>query len=174
MKRFCNLFTCGLFLVLCAGAALAQTVQSDYDRSANLAKFKTFAFIEQTRGAEEPLAASPINDRRIHDALASQLTANGFSESNQPDFRIAYSVSTRKALDIQDNRYGIWRRMGSVNVNQITEGTLVVAFFDATTKQEVWRGYAQGTLNPRDFDKAVNKAVTKLVQKFKKNQMGQK
>jgi len=59
-----------------------------------------------------------------------------------------------------------------VNVSQVTEGTLIVIFADATTRQEVWRGYASGTINPKDLDKDVNKAVTKLVQKFKKNQMG--
>jgi predicted DNA-binding transcriptional regulator len=45
---------------------------------------------------------------------------------------------------------------------------------DAAGKQEVWRGYASGTINPKDLDKDVNKAVTKLVEKFKKNQAGQK
>jgi uncharacterized protein DUF4136 len=174
MKSIRNLFTCGVFLVLCAGAAFAQNVQTDYDRNFNLGKLRTYGFIEQTRRPGDPLAASPINDRRIHDALNSQLGANGLSSSNQPDFWIAYSVTTRKGLDIQDNRFGIWQRMGSVNVNQTTEGTLVVAFFDAATNQEVWRGYAAGTLNPKNFDKDVNKACAKLIQKFKKNQLGQK
>jgi hypothetical protein len=64
--------------------------------------------------------------------------------------------------------------MGSVNVNQVTEGTLVVVFVDAATRQEVWRGFASGTINPKDLDRDVNKAVTKLIQKFKKNQTGRK
>jgi|SRR6185503_7175090 hypothetical protein len=172
MKNFSKLIVSSFFLLLCAGGALAQTVQTDYDRSFNLAKFKTFGFYQQERRPSDPLAASPINDRRIHNALETQLAANGLSPSAQPDFLIAYFVTTKQALDIQDNRFGLLQRMGSVNVSQVTEGTLIVIFADATTRQEVWRGYASGTINPKDLDKDVNKAVTKLVQKFKKNQMG--
>ena len=172
MKTFRNLFSCGLFLVLCAGGVLAQTVQTDYDRNFNLAKFKTFVFYQHERRADDPLAASPINDRRIHDALDTQLRSNGFAPSEQPDFLIAYFVTTKRGLDIQDNRFGLFQRLGSVNVNQVTEGTIVVVFVDRATKQEVWRGYASGTIRPKDLDKDVTKAATKLIQKFKKNQMG--
>jgi hypothetical protein len=172
MKTFRNLFSCGLLLVLCAGGALAQTVQTDYDRSFNLAGFKTFGFYQQERRPDDPLAASPINDRRIHDALDTQLRSNGLTPGEQPDFLIAYFVTTKKGLDIQDNRFGLFQRMGSVNVNQVTEGTIVVVFVDSATKQEVWRGYASGTIRPKDLDKDVNKAATKLIQKFKRNQTG--
>ncbi len=120
------------------------------------------------------MAASPINDRRIHDALDTQLKANSLAPNEQPDFWIAYFVTTRMGLDIQDNRFGLLQRRGSINVGQVTEGTLVVIFVDNTTKQEVWRGYASGPITPKDLDKDVNKAVTKLLQKFKKSQAGQK
>jgi predicted DNA-binding transcriptional regulator len=172
MKNFRNLIVSSAFLLLCAAGAMAQTVQTDYDHNFNLARFKTFAFYQQERRPGDPLAASPINDRRIHDALATQLTANGLSAGDQPDFLIAYFVSTKQGLDIQDNRFELLQRRGSVNVSQVTEGTLIVIFADAGTRQEVWRGYASGTINPKDLDKDVNKAVTKLIEKFKKNQMG--
>jgi Domain of unknown function (DUF4136) len=61
----------------------------------------------------------------------------------QPDFLIAYFVTTRQGLDIQDNRLGIgpWERSGNITVNQVTEGALVVVFVDRAMRQEVWRGY---------------------------------
>lgn len=174
MKSFRTFFSCGLLVLCCAAGALAQTVQSDYDHNFNLAKLRTYGFYEQERGPRDPLAASPINDRRIHDALDAQLRLNGFSLSTPPDFWIAYFVTTRAGLDIQDNRYGILQRRGSISVEQVTEGTLVVIFVDSATKQEVWRGFAAGTIKPKDLDKDVNKAVTKLIEKFKKNQAGKK
>ena len=172
MKTFRILLSSSLLLLCCAAGVLAQNIQTDYDHNFNLAKWRTFAFYEQTRKPGEALAASPINDRRIHDALNMQLQANGFSSSVQPDFMIAYFVTTKKGLDIQDNRFGLFQRMGSVNVNQVTEGTIVVVFVDRASKQEVWRGYASGTINPKNLDKDVNKAVTKLVQQVKKDQVG--
>ena len=175
MKTVRTLITSSLLLLVCAVGALAQTVQTDYDHNFNLSKLKTYAFAKQVRRQGDPLAASPINDRRIHDALDSQLRANGMADSSQPDFVISYFVTTKKNLDIQDNRLGFFQRMGgSINVNQITEGTIVVVFVDSVSNQEVWRGYVSGTINPKDLDKDVNKGITKLVQKFKKNQEGKK
>jgi len=172
MKVFRNLFSCSLLLLCCGVAAMAQSVQTDYDRSFTLGKLRTYAFINEERGPRDPLAGSPINDRRIHDALNSQLQTNGYSESAKPDFQIGYFVSTKTGLDIRDNRYGWLQRRGTIDVDQVTEGTLVVVFIDAATQQEVWRGYATGTINPKNLNEDVTRAVTKLVQKFKKNQAG--
>jgi hypothetical protein len=172
MKLFLNLIACGVLLLLSGPAAMSQSIQTDYDHTFPLAKLRTFNFIQQERGPKDPLAASPINDRRIHDALNSQLTQNGFTESSQADFLIGYVVTTKQALDIQDNRYGWLQRRGTIDVEQLTSGTLIVVFVDARTNQEVWRGYATGTINPKNLNNDVNKAVTKLVQKFKKNQAG--
>ena len=172
MRVLRNLMGCSVLMLLCTTAGLAQPVQTDYDRTFNLSRLLTYSFVEQQRGPRDPLAASPINDRRIHDTLNSQLQANGFSQSAQPDFLISYFVSTRTGLDIQDNRYGWFQRRGSIEVDQVTEGTLVVVFVDSATRQEVWRGYASGTINPKHLNEDVTKAVTKLIQKFKKNQAG--
>jgi hypothetical protein len=176
MKTVRLLFSCGILLALSSIAAMAQSVRTDYDRSFNLARLKTYDFYKQKRTPGDPLAASPLNDRRIHNALDTQLKARGFanSTSGQPDFLIAYFVTTQKGLDIQDNRFGILQRRGSINVNQVTEGQLVVVFIDSSTQQEVWRGFASGTIDPKHLDENVNKGVAKLVEKFLKDQAGKK
>jgi hypothetical protein len=170
------LFHSGLLLMLISMAAMAQSVQTDYDRSFSLAGLKTYGFYEQARLPGDPLAESPLNDRRIHTALDSQLRAQGFSPSEQPDFLIAYYVTTKQGLDIQDNRFGIgpWERWGNIDVKQVTQGTLVVAFVDPATRQEVWRGMASATIKEKNLHKDVNKSITKLVQQFVKDQTGKK
>ena len=176
MKTLRVLFSSGLLLLVSSIATMAQSIQTDYDHSFNLARLKSYGFYQQERKPGDPLAASPMNDRRIHNALDSQLRAHGFgtNASGQPDFLIAYFVTTRKGLDIRDNRFGLLQRMGSVNVNQVTEGSIVVVFIDTGTKQEVWRGYVSGTIDPKDLDKDVNKGVAKLVVKFVKDQAAKK
>jgi predicted DNA-binding transcriptional regulator len=176
MKTLRILFSSSLLLMMCAIAATAQSVQTDYDHSFNLARLRTYDFYQQERKPGDPLAASPLNDRRIHNALDSQLKAHSFanSMSEQPDFLIAYFVTTHKGLDIRDNRFGLLQRMGSINVNQVTEGTIVVVFVDRSTQQEVWRGFMTGTIDPKHLDRDVNKGVTKLVEKFLKDQAGKK
>ena len=176
MKTRITFFCCWFLIIICAIAAASQTVQTDYDRSFNLAKLKTYDFYKQERKPGDPLAASPIDDRRIYDALDGQLKAHGFanSASGQADFHIAYFVTTQKGLDIQDNRFGLLQRRGSINVDPVTEGTIVVVFVDGASGREVWRGFVSGTINPKDLDKDVNKGVARLVEKFVKNQAGKK
>lgn len=175
MRTVRTLITSSLFVLICTASALAQSVQTDYHRNFDLSNLKTYAFTQKQRRANDPLASSPINDRRIHDALDSQLRANGLGETGQPDFLISYHVTTRKNLEIQDNRLGPFQRLGgSINVNQITEETIIVTFVETATNREVWRGYVSGAINPKDLDKDVNKGIAKLVQRFKKDQGGKK
>jgi hypothetical protein len=175
MKTLRILSSFGLLLTMSI-AAVGQSVQTDYDRRSNLARLKTYDFYQQERKPGDPLAASPINDRRIHDALDSQLKANGFAGSGngKPDFMVGYFVTTRSGLDIQDNRFGLLQRTGSINVNQVTEGTIVVILVDSATHQEVWRGYVSGTINAKNLEKDVNKGIAKLVQSLVKDQAGKK
>ena len=175
MKTTFVSLTCGLLLTAFVTTAMASSVQTDYDHSFNLAGLRTYAFQPQARKAGDPLATSPINDRRIHDALDSQLKAQGFNDdSDAADFLISYFVTTRQGLDVQDNRTGIWFRSGGLNVSQFTEGTLVVIFQDRATGKEVWRGYLAGEITPKNLEKDVNKGVAKLVKKFVANQAGKK
>src|ERR1051325_11073723 len=142
MRVVRNLIGCSVLLLMGFSAAMAQSVQSDYDHTFPLAKLRTFSFIQQQRGEKDPLAVSPINDRRIHGGFNTEVGTNGFTESAQPDFLVDYIVSTKRGLDIQDNRYGWFQLRGTIDVEQVTEGTLIVVFLDARTQQEVWRGYA--------------------------------
>ena len=176
MKTLRVVIACGCLIMSSSIAAWAQSVQTDYDRSYNLAKLRTYSFAEQTRPPGDPLAASPLNDRRIHSALDSQLQAKGFRPSEQPDFLIAYLVATRMGLDIEDNRISgpPWDRWGNIKVNQVTEGTLMVMFLEPATRQEIWVALVSGEINPKNLDRDVNKSIAKMVARFVKDQAAKK
>lgn len=158
-------------LTSAAGGARAQSVQTDYDRAFDFSKLKSFAFARQERGPGDPLAANPLNDRRIRTALDSQLVGHGYSrDSSGPDFLVAYHAATRARTSLEGWGYGPGRwRGGRVDVNQYTEGTLIVDMVDAASKQLVWRGTATGTIQLKDVDKKIREAVKKLTEKFVKD-----
>jgi hypothetical protein len=164
----------GLVLALALSPAriAAQSIQTDYDRSYDFSKLKTYDFVAQARGPNDPLAANPLNDRRVRAALDSQLVAQGYTRdsSGKADFLVACHAVTRRRLNIQDWGYGPGR-WGSrrIDVNDYTEGTLVVDAVDAKGKELVWRGSATGTVEPKKADEKIKKAVAKLMKQFAKD-----
>lgn len=163
-----------LGLILCAltVSSYAQSVQSDFDKSFDFSKLKTFDFAIQTRNFSDPLAKDQLNDGRIRNALKSKLTVGGFRlENANPDFAVAYYVTTKNALNVQDYSYGPPRWFGrrDIRVDQYTEGTLTVDLIDLATKQLVWRGRASGTVELKNIDKKINQSVQKLVERFLKD-----
>ena len=158
-------------LAALAGGAQAQSVQTDYDRGFDFSTLKSFAFARQERGPGDPLAANPLNDRRIRTAIDSQLVVHGYTrDSSGPDFLVAYHAATRARTSLQSWGYGPGRwRGGRVDVSQYTEGTLIVDMVDATSTQLVWRGTATGTIQLKDVDKKIREAVKTLTEKFVKD-----
>src|ERR1044072_557433 len=133
MKTISVMIMLAMVLGLLAVSAAAQSVQSDFDRSFRFSELKSFRFAVQKRGATDPLAGDTLNDGRIRNGLESQLTANGFKvESEKADFVIAYYVTSKNKVNVQDFGYGLPRFGGrDIRVNQYSEGTLMVDFIDA-------------------------------------------
>ena len=155
---------------LAAISANAQSVQSDYNRSFRFSELKTFGFAVQQRSATDPLAGDSLNDGRIRTAMESQLSANGYRmESGSPDFVIAYHVTTKNKLNVQDYGPPRWFGRRDIRVDQYSEGTLLVDFIDTKTNQVIWRGRASGTLEMKGVDKKISKSAEKLVKQFVKD-----
>ena len=160
-------------LIMFAASSQAQSVQSDFDRSFNFAQLKTFNFAVQRRLPDDPLAGDSLNIGRIRSVLESKLMSSGFRVEGaaRPDFAVAYYVTTRDKLDVQDYSIGPGRWFGrrDIRVGQYTEGTLIVDFIDTTTRQLVWRGHASGAIELKKLDEKITKAVEKLVNQFLKD-----
>ena len=160
-----------LFLCACAATATAQSVQSDFDKSYDFSKLKTFDFAPQP--FDGALAQDSLNNGRIRHALESKLMASGFGmeEMDRPDFVVVYYVSSRNKFSVQDYGYGPPRWFGrrDVRVDEYTEGTLTVDLIDAKTRRLVWRGRASGTVELKGNDRKIDKAVDRLVKQLLKD-----
>jgi hypothetical protein len=152
---------------------LAQHVTTDYDRSANFASFKTYAWI---RGSEVP---DQLNHKRIVQSIDAQLMQKGMrmvEKSANPDVLVAYHVSFDRDLQINgfSSGWGAYRwggnRTGTARAEEITVGTLVVDMIDAHSKTIVWRGTASKDVdegaNAARRDKNARKAMEKLFKNY--------
>jgi len=149
-------------LMLSATAVLAQTITRDYDRTANFATFKTYAWTRGTNVDDE------LNHRRIVSAIENQLLAKGLRPADanrKPDVLVAYHAAVGKDLQVvgQGFRFGPG---ASARVESILIGSLVVDIVDANTRAIVWRATASKDLDPGAGPEKRDKNISRTAEKM--------
>jgi hypothetical protein len=162
-------------VVLLGTITFAQSINYDFDKTANFAGFKTYAWV--------PGAAVPdqFSNERILAAINSQLALKQLKQverSGNPDLLVAYHAAFEKDVQITGfaSGWGGFRfpaggtMSGSARANDIVTGTLIVDLVDARTRTIVWRGMATKDINPgakpQQRDKNINRAAEKLFKNY--------
>lgn len=156
-------------IVLAAACAVvplwAQQVTADWDKAANFAAFKTYAWTEGT----VPQGANPLMVQRIQSAIEAELSAIGIQKvERDPDLLVAFHGATKENVSLQQWGYAPRFGGGQIDVQKVLVGTLIVDIVDARAKQLVFRGTASDTIsdNPQKNEKKIHKAVEKVFQKY--------
>jgi hypothetical protein len=165
MKTVSIVLVLGLLLV--AGNAFGQKVTTDSVPGTDWTKYHTYAWGEGTP-AQDPLVA-----QKIVAGIDAQLAAKGLKKvESDPDLVVIYHTATDQQKSVSWQNYGGWGRFGgmggSAQVDTVIVGQLKVDIADYKAKQFLWRGTATGTVsdNPEKNTKTINKALTKMFQKF--------
>ena len=162
--------------IVCTLAALAAcstsppvTVNTDYDHTATFGKYHTYAIDTASIGL------SPTGAAALQSALQSSLAARGLKEGGRnADLYIVPRVFTRQQLNVMPgggysvypSMYGHYGRGWSMNaqVQQYTEGSLVIDFVDSKTHKIVFRGLGQAAVGSTERNAAaIQEAVNKIV-----------
>jgi len=172
MKFFRTLF---FFALMLSGmAAFGMNVKTDYDRSFEFRKLRTFSFEEQNRPAGR---ISSLEDKRIRDAIRSDLEARGFryQPDGPADFMVAYYAREREKAEVEPLGYTMplrwrWGWGPRVWARYYTEGSLVVDLIDPGNNQLFWRGRVTDTVKGLEqSEKQIDKGTDQLVKRFVKD-----
>jgi len=154
-------------ICLFSAVAFGQSVNTDYDHSANFSNYRTYAW-----GA----SPHPINDslwnQRIIETIDGALAGKGLQKVNldqNPDLIVVYNAGVKENVSYQGYAMGgWWNRTASIQQVVEKEGTLVVDFADPHTKMIVWRGVAGDTLSNKSNKniQKLQKMVAKMFQKY--------
>jgi hypothetical protein len=151
----------------------------DYDRQVDFTKFETFAWMPSDNTAQNAQQAQLQNDlftQRLRQAVNGSLETMGYSiDTENPDFVIVYHTGVQDKVNVTNWGYtygpywGPWGQ--SVDVNQYTEGTLILDFISWETKNLVWRGTAQKVLEsaprePAEQERRIQEVVDALLENF--------
>jgi hypothetical protein len=154
-----------LILVFVVSLSSCNTIKvvTDYDTAINFDKYKTFAFYKT---GIDKADISSLDKKRILRAIESELLAQGFTKSENPDMLVSIFTKSRRKVNVnQNNNFGygfgwgwnpwMWNGMNNnnINVNEYTEGTLFVDFIDKEKKELVWQGIGTGALKIQNREK---------------------
>ena len=167
---FCLTSLAILCILAACNTAPPVTVKTDYDHAATFGKYHSYALDTASIGL------SPTGNEALQSSLRSSLTGRGLKESGKnSDLYIVPTVFTQEKLNVMPgggytfypSAYGRYR-MGTVALNtevqQYTEGTLVIDFVDRRTHRIVYRGLGQAAVGSTERNAAaIRAAVNKIV-----------
>ncbi|MGH8093230.1 MAG: DUF4136 domain-containing protein [Chthoniobacterales bacterium] len=173
-------FVFAAVLICLLSACETVTVSTDYDRAANFGKYKTYALTPPGRGQ----TMSPTAEAALSDAVRAELNSRGLTEAPaaKADLDIVRQVFVQHKTSVQQythwgygyhggwpygyGSYGMWRGAPAsyLDVQQYSEGTLVLDFVDAHTKKLVFRGVGKAVVGgPESNAGKIREAVSKIV-----------
>jgi len=129
-----------------AGSATAQTfklpkAEVDYDHAVDFAAFHTF----QWKEGQEPLP-NPARNMSLVTAIERELAKKGLKKAAEgpADLRVRFYASLEKHLRgtgrQSETPYTTGDLRTSVDIEKMSEGTLVIELYRGDTDSRVWRG----------------------------------
>lgn len=168
-----------LLLAIAAFACQTIKVSYDYDRQAELTKYKTYKFSDETMN----LKIQQLNRDRIIKAIENEMAVKGFSKSEKSDIIVDVNVAGEEKQtatatttgSYYGSRYRGWN-YGSgfsstqVNYDKYVEGTMIITFVDAAEQRIVWQGTGTKTLvenaSAEKRDQNINEAVQQILKNY--------
>ena len=164
--------------VLFCTVAEAQKTSAAHDKNVDFSQYKTFAF-------DKDGARNPFVNALIMQALERELTARGLTKvtANQ-DLKVAYLAATVPNMQVQNvpfyhvvnPAYSGMIGSSTMNMWDVTTGTLVIDLWDTKTDRVVFRGTVNEVLqraasadlqaDAKMVSKPINKGVEKVFKKY--------
>ena len=157
---------CGLL----SSAALAQKVTYNFMPGTDFSKYHTYKWVD----IPSTVHPNQIVDQEIKQAVNNVLASKGLTQAagDQADLYVGYQCSVEQQREWDawgtGGRLGWGGGMGSATSSTISDGTLIVAFFDPS-RQLIWRGQATKALNPSGKQQKNLEQLDKAIEKLLKN-----
>ena len=179
MRYFTGLLSlCFLTSLLISSQSCSSiTVQSDYDKSVDFSKYKTFGWTAHSESegkirrhrkkGQVDSHYKELMDKRLKTDVEDVLMSRGFSKTSpeQADLLLSFQFGLKQTTERIGFRSGGGRGGGISRSMKIPvmEDNIVLEMMDRETNQLVWRGWAEGELEDISKESTV---LTNSVQKF--------
>ncbi len=169
-------FAVGCMVILFFTSCSTLKVTTDFDRSVDFIKYKTFDFIQlDVRGA-----ISELNQDRFIKAIKAEMEKKGFTlDKSNPDILVNATaiIEDKKSVTADTYGYGGYYRpyrwgggvtTTSFDVYEYKYGSLIIDVIDASTQQLIWEGTGNKEIDTevKDPDAAAANAVAQIMAGF--------
>ena len=162
-------------------ACQSAGVQTDFDPSVNFTTYRTYSWLP----SDAPRGMNPLMFRRIRDSIDRSLAARGYTQAENGDFAITFTVDERDRLHADDWGYG-WGGWGwggygygwggwggwgwgnpGLDVYTSVQRSIVIDVYDGRTRQAAWHGVVKReTYSDRVNYGRLDQAVDAVLAKF--------
>jgi hypothetical protein len=175
-----GLVIAGLAALLGACASKPQ-IRTQSAPALDILKYQTFGFVEHPD--TDKSGYTTLTTRYLKDAVTREMVARGYTQSEQPDLLVNFSVGSKDKVegtswpDIGVG-WGRWSRgwgwggsFGGRDIRTVTEGSLTIDVVDQQHKELIWSGTAKGRMTSKqenDPQPAIDQTVAAIFAKYPK------
>ncbi len=188
MKNLMKIIASLIVFLMTHNLSFAQ-VNTDYDKSTDFSKYKTYTFVGWQKNSDQVL--NDIDKKRILDAFKAEfasrnmtlVTENGdaavslylvidkkTSTTAYTDFNggMGYGIGMRRGWGMGVRGVGMSSATTTYSQNDYNEGTLVVDLYDEVSKSLIWQGTLRSVVsdNTSKRDKTIPKKISKLMRNY--------
>lgn len=164
-----------IFALFLLASCASVRVDSDYDKSVDFTKYKTYAYY---KNGIDKVEISDLDKKRILRSIDEVMTSKGLVKSETPDLLV--NIFTKEREEVSVNQFNAgwgygwgwgWSPFGfgmQTSVSTNTEGTLFIDLIDAAKKEMIWQGEGVGylTKNNAKKDERVKEFVSKILEQY--------
>jgi hypothetical protein len=156
-----------LVLALLATGCSSMRVSSDWDRTVDFGRYRTYAWAP-TRTSEQYRGQYDLLDKRIRRTIDEEMEYKGFQRADRgnADLIVVYRLHTQQRTEVYSSYSYGWGPPG-VRAYQYTEGSLQIMIVDAKEDEVVWEGVGTDAMGGGgDPDSKAQRAVIKIMDSF--------
>ena len=176
----------GIFITMlfgCKDNGSYNKVSSEYDKSADFTKYKTFSWLPDVADTINSPYDNDIIRNNIRNYFGLCMSDRGYSfDAENPDLLMQLVITNTRTVRSDSNHtttyyynghglhgngdYG--RNAHSRTYNEIyVNGSITLIFIDRKTNKEVWRGTAEGDIyDPSHISKDLHPAVHSIIGEY--------
>lgn len=180
-----KILTAAVMLLALAACSSGPNVRSDQATNINFGQYQTFSFVSDL--ATDRAGYTTLVTQHFKDAISAELTARGYRYvESDPQLLVNFNSnvanrSDTRSIPTASYHYGYYHyRRGIVYAgfpvygNDVSTvhykvGTVNIDIVDASQRQLIWEGIAEGTLKQRDLEQpreAAARTVALIFEKF--------